>query len=99
MTGNVAVRNRFPRGEVTNMFFDYFESSNEKAIGRDGREGEMRGSMVKCVEIPLEGGKKEGGGGVNCGAHVGGYLVHVTWGYWIMSQDCRKIFPWYEVLN
>ena len=63
MTGNVAVRNRFPRGEVTNMFFDYFESSNEKTIGRDGREGEMRGSMVKCVEIPLEGGKKEGGGG------------------------------------
>ena len=45
------------------MFFHYFESSNEVSIGRDGREGEMRGSMVKCAERPLEGGERRGGGG------------------------------------
>ena len=44
---------RFPGGEVTNVFFDYFESSNEGIIGR---EAEMRGPMVKCGETPLEGG-------------------------------------------
>ena len=44
------------------MFFHYFESSNEVSIGRDGREGEMRGSMVKCAERPLEGGERRGGG-------------------------------------
>ena len=46
MTCSVAVRNCFPRGEVTNMFFHYFESSNEVSIGRDGREGEMRGGEL-----------------------------------------------------
>ena len=56
------------------MFFNYFESSNDVSIDRDSREGEMRGSMVKCAERPLEGGER-GGGGVNCGTHIGGYLV------------------------
>ena len=43
------------------MFFNYFESSNDVSIDRDGREGEMRGSMVKCAERPLEGGERGGG--------------------------------------
>ena len=60
MTRSVAVRNCFPRGEVTNMFFNYFESSNDVSIDRDGREGERGGSRVKGGERPLEGG---GGGG------------------------------------
>ena len=51
----VAVRDRFPGGEVMNMLLNYYERSNEGAIGR---EAEMRDSMVKYGEIPLE----EGGG-------------------------------------
>ena len=45
---------RFPGGEVTNLLFNYFEGSNEGIIG--GR-AEMRDSMVKSAERPLEGGK------------------------------------------
>ena len=78
------------------MFFNYFESSNEGTIGNDGREGEMRGSMVKCAERPLEGGEREGGKLWNTCRWIFGA---VRWGYWIMSQDCRNIFPWHEVLN
>ena len=52
---SVAVWDRFPVDEVMNMLLNYYEGSNEGAIGR---ETEMRGSMVKYGEIPLE----EGGG-------------------------------------
>ena len=45
--------NRFPGGDATNLLFNYFEGFNEGIIGR---EAEMRGSMVKCGERPLEGG-------------------------------------------
>ena len=37
------------------MLFNYFEVSNEGIIGG---EAEMRDSMVKCAERPLEGGKE-----------------------------------------
>ena len=36
------------------MLFNYFEGSNEGIIGG---EAEMRDSLVKCAERPLEGGK------------------------------------------
>ena len=78
MTRSVAVRNCFPRGEVTNMFFNYFESSNDVSIDRDGREGEMRGSMVKCAERPLEGGERGGGKLWNTYRWIFGA---VRWGY------------------
>ena len=47
------VRDRFLGGEVINVLFNYFEGSNEGIVGR---EAEMRGSIVKCVERPLEEG-------------------------------------------
>ena len=49
------VLDRSPGGEVTNLFFNYFEGSNQIIIGR---ESEMRGSLVKCGERPLEGFEK-----------------------------------------
>ena len=77
----MAVRDRFPGGEVTSLFFNYSEGSNEGIIGK---EAEMRGSMVKCEERPLE-RPRDGGGGMcnssevphelwcyeNCEIHVG----------------------------
>ena len=36
-----------------NLLFNSFEGSNDGIVGR---EAEMRGSMVKCGERPLEGG-------------------------------------------
>ena len=105
----MAVRDRFPGGEVTSLFFNYSEGSNEGIIGK---EAEMRGSMVKCEERPLE--RPRDGGGVcvipvrfpmNYGAMKtvkymwGRYLVHATLDYWIMSQDCRNTFPWHELLK
>ena len=42
------------------MLFNYFEGSNEGIIVR---EAQMRGSMVKCGERPLEGVGGGGGGG------------------------------------
>ena len=49
----MAVRDRFPGGEVMNLLFNHFEGFNEGIIGR---ESEMWGSMVKCGERLLEGG-------------------------------------------
>ena len=46
------VLDRSPGEEVTNLFFNYFEGSNQIIIGR---ESEMRGSMVKCGGRPLRG--------------------------------------------
>ena len=46
------VWDRFTGGEVGNLLFNYFEGSNEGIIGR---KAEMRGAMVKCGQIPLEG--------------------------------------------
>ena len=43
------------------MLFNYFEGSNEGIIVR---EAQMRGSMVKCGERPLEGVGGGGGGWV-----------------------------------
>ena len=39
--------------EVTDLIFIYFESSDGGIIGE---EAEIRGSVVKCEERPLEGG-------------------------------------------
>ena len=36
-----------------NVLFNYFGGSNEGTIGR---EAEIRGSIVKCGERPLDGG-------------------------------------------
>ena len=44
---------RFQGGEITNFLFNYFEGSVEGIINR---EVEIRGSTVKCGEIPLEEG-------------------------------------------
>ena len=73
------------------MFFNYFESSNDVSIDMDGREGEMRGSMVKCAERPLEGGER--GGGVNCGTHIGGYLVLLDGGIELCHKTAEIYFP------
>ena len=53
MTRVQDVCDRFTGGEVTNLLFNYFEGCNEGIIGR---ETEMRGSIVKCGKISLEGG-------------------------------------------
>ena len=47
------VWDRFQGGEITNFLFNYFEGSVEGIINR---EVEIRGSTVKCGEIPLEEG-------------------------------------------
>ena len=73
------------------MFFNYFESSNDVSIDRDGREGEMRGSMVKCAERPLEGGERGGGG--NWGTHIGGYLVLLDGGIELCHKTAEIYFP------
>ena len=51
-TGSAAIWDPLSRGEVINLFFNFFEGSNEGIIGR---EAERRSSMVKCEETPLEG--------------------------------------------
>ena len=38
---------------MTNLLFNYFADSNERIIGR---KPEMRGYMIKCGEMSLEGG-------------------------------------------
>ena len=43
----------FLGGEVVNFLFNYFEGFNEGIIGR---EAEVKGSMVKCWERPLDRG-------------------------------------------
>ena len=48
------VTDPFPGGEFTNLFFNYFNGSNEGILGG---EADMRGFMVKCGERPLEGGR------------------------------------------
>ena len=32
----------FPRGEVTNLLFNFFEDSNEKIMGREWKEGNLQ---------------------------------------------------------
>ena len=51
LTRGAMVWDFFPRGEVTNLLFNYLEGFNEGVIGR---EAEMRGSIVKCRERQLE---------------------------------------------
>ena len=92
-----AVNNRFLGGEVTNLLFNYFGGSNEGIVGR---EAEMRGSIVKCGERPLEGGWMWNSRDAlherwcygNCGINVGRCLVHARLD-WIMSQDYGNAFP------
>ena len=38
---------RFPRGEVTNLLFNFFEDSNEKIMGREWKEGNLQWNVVK----------------------------------------------------
>ena len=105
-TRSAAGCDRFPRGEITDLLFNYFEGFNEGMIGR---EAQMRGFMGKCEETPSEGGGEGvreisvklsmNNDTIQTGIHVGGYVVHARLDYWIMSQDCRKPFPWHELLN
>ena len=71
------------------MLCNYIESSNEGIIGG---EAEMRNSMVKCAERPLEGGKELGEQDIyeipyerwcygNCGIHVDRYLASARFNY------------------
>ena len=78
-----------------NLLFNYFEGSNEGIVGR---EVEMRGSIAKCWERPLE----EGGCEIpvklpmNDGAMESvEYMLVDIWCKldWIMSQHCRNAFP------
>ena len=45
-TRGVAIRDHFPKEDVTNLHFNYFEDSNEGIVDR---EAERRGSIVKCA--------------------------------------------------
>ena len=71
------------------MFFNYFESSNDVSIDRDGREGEMRGSMVKCAERPLE-GEERGGKLWNTYRWIFGA---VRWGIELCHKTAEIYFP------
>ena len=51
MTCSEAIWDRFLRGEVTNLLFNYFEGLNEGIVNRDA---ERRASMVKYRVTPLE---------------------------------------------
>ena len=83
------------------MLFNYFEGSNKGIVGR---EAEMRGSMIKCGERPLEGGGCEilvrlpmDYGAMETVEYMGVDIWCLLG--WIMSQDCRNEFPWHELLN